>query len=77
MSTPVPRGSTAGQRPSGRVLVGVALAVLLVLWVAVNRNDVEVSFILFQASLPLWMALTLAALLGAAAGQLVGRRRRR
>ncbi|HEX6248294.1 MAG TPA: lipopolysaccharide assembly protein LapA domain-containing protein [Nocardioidaceae bacterium] len=77
--TPAPTQNTQGQtsrRVSGRTVAGGAAAVLLVVWILVNRDTVDVSFVIWSAQLPLWIALAIAGLLGAAACYLLGRRRR-
>lgn len=62
---------------NGRTVGGVAVALVLVVWILVNRNSVDVSFLLWSAQVPLWLALSVAGLLGATAGFLLGRRRYR
>jgi uncharacterized integral membrane protein len=62
---------------NGRTAGGVAVAVLLVVWILLNRGSVDVSFLLWSAQIPLWLALSVAGILGATAGFLLGRRRYR
>jgi uncharacterized integral membrane protein len=59
---------------SYRTLGGIAVAALIVVFVALNRDETEVSFVLFDARTSLWVALGLAAAGGFAAGFLIGRR---
>ncbi|HSJ21107.1 MAG TPA: LapA family protein [Nocardioidaceae bacterium] len=51
--------------------------VLLVVWILVNRDTVEVSFVVWTAALPLWVALIIAAVLGVVVGYLMARKRHR
>lgn len=60
---------------SWRTIVGILLALLVVLFIALNRDETEISFVLFNTRSTLWVALTLAALGGFVAGFLIGRRR--
>ncbi len=59
---------------SYRTLGGIALAVLSVVFIALNRDETEISFIVFTAETALWIALTLSAGAGFVAGFLFGRR---
>lgn len=68
-------GTPARKAPSGRQIAGFALVVLLVLFVAVNRDDTSVSFLLFEITAPLWIALLVTAVAGGAAGFLLSRKR--
>ena len=71
------RGRDARDGASGvsiRGVAGVVIALLTVLFVALNRDSTEVSFIAFSTETKLWVALTVAALLGVAVGFLLGRR---
>jgi uncharacterized integral membrane protein len=58
-------------------IAGSVVAALIVVFIALNRDETEVSFILFSAQTPLWMALTIAAAGAFVAGFLIGRRRYR
>ncbi len=69
------RGRTAGVSP--RTIAGIAVAVLIVLFIVLNRDKTDISFIVFTAETALWIALTLAAAGGFVAGFLIGRRRYR
>lgn len=60
-----------------RVWVGLAIGLLVVLFIALNRAETSISFIFFTAVTPLWVALSLAAAGGFVAGYLMGRRRYR
>ena len=60
---------------SGRAIGGLVVAALVVIFIAINRDQVEVSFVFFSATIALWVALTIAAVGGLVAGFLIGRRR--
>lgn len=74
-----------GKRADGRTISGVsyrtvgglAVAVLVVVFIAMNRDDTAVSFVLFTARTALWVALGVAAAGGFLAGYLLGRKRYR
>ncbi len=68
-------GSPAKTSPSTRQIVGIVLVVLLALFVIANRDDTNISFLLVDVTAPLWVALLVTAVLGAAAGFLLSRRR--
>jgi uncharacterized integral membrane protein len=74
--SPTPSSS----RPSwltNRVIGGLVIAVLLLLFISVNHEHTEISFIVFSAETSLWIALALAGAAGFLAGYLLGRRRYR
>ena len=60
---------------SGRAIGGLVIAALVVVFIAINRDQVEVSFVFFSATIALWVALTIAAVGGLLAGFLIGRKR--
>jgi uncharacterized integral membrane protein len=62
---------------SYRSLGAIAVAILVLLFIALNRDDAEVSFVVFDAQTSLWLALAVAAAGGFVAGLLVGRQRYR
>jgi uncharacterized integral membrane protein len=62
---------------SYRAIAGIAIAVLIVLFIVLNRDETDISFIVFTAETHLWIALTLAAAGGFVAGFLISRRRYR
>ena len=71
-------GGTAPARKrglSGRAIGGLVVAALVVVFIAINRDQVDVSFVFFTTTLALWVALTIAAVGGLIAGFLIGRRR--
>ena len=47
---------------------------LIVLFIVLNRDETDISFIVFSADTALWIALTVAAALGFVAGFPIGRR---
>ncbi len=60
---------------SGRAIGGLVVAALVIIFIAINRDQVEVSFVFFTTTLALWVALTIAAVGGLIAGFLIGRKR--
>ena len=62
---------------SARTIGGIVVAALVVLFIALNRDETELSFVLFDGQTSLWVALTVAAAGGFVAGFLIGRRRYR
>ena len=72
------RGGEAGRRrPSARTILGLVLVALVAIFIAVNRDETEISFLVYEADTALWIALTVAAVGGLLAGFLIGRRRSR
>ena len=59
---------------SYRTIAGLVLVVLVIVFVALNRDDTKISFIVFDSTTSLWVALALAAAAGFVAGFLIGRR---
>ena len=62
---------------SYRTIAGLVIAVLIVIFIALNRDETDISFIVFDAQTALWIALTVAAAGGFVAGFLIGRHRYR
>lgn len=62
---------------SWRTIAALLLALLVLLFVVLNRDETEISFVFFSARTALWVALLLAALGGFLAGFLMGRSRYR
>ena len=60
---------------SGRAIGGIVIAVVLIVFIAVNRDQTPVSFIFFTADVALWVALAIAAAGGFVAGYLISRKR--
>ena len=75
--TEYPGGAAPAKKSglSGRAIGGIVVALLVVVFIAINRDQVEVSFVFFTTTLALWVALTIAAVGGLVAGFLIGRRR--
>lgn len=69
-----PKGRSFALKPR-TVLAGLVSVVLLLFWSA-NRNQVKVSFLVFDSTVRVWVALLVASLFGLALGLLLGRRRR-
>ena len=57
--------------------LGLLLVVVAIVFIAQNRNDVTIWLLWASVSAPLWLVLTVVALIGVAAGYLFGRRNRR
>lgn len=60
---------------SGRAIGGIVIAALVVIFIAINREQVSVSFVFFTTTLSLWIALAICAVGGLLAGFLIGRKR--
>ena len=60
-----------------RAITGIVVVLLLFVFLAVNRDDTEVSFIFFTTTTALWAALGVAAVGGFLAGFVMGRSRYR
>ena len=75
MTQPAGSGASAKRGLSGRAIGGIVIAVLVVVFIAINRNQTSVSFIFFTADVALWVALAIAAAGGFIAGFLIGRKR--
>ncbi len=60
---------------SGRAIGGLIVAAVVVVFIVINRDQVEVSFVFFTATIALWVALAIAAVGGFLAGFLIGRKR--
>ncbi len=69
--------SAEGFRPSGRQIVGAIIAILLVIFIIANNDDVVVSLVVTDATLPMWLVLGVTALLGFGVGMMMGARRTR
>jgi uncharacterized integral membrane protein len=68
---------SARRRVPPRLVAAVLLIILAVLFIVMNRDRTNVSFIVFSHQTSLWIALTVAAAGGFLAGFLVSRRRYR
>jgi len=68
------RTEKAGGLTARRVLA-VVIAVALAIFVLQNRDETTVALFGFDVSLSLWLVLLVVAILGAAVGFLIGRRR--
>lgn len=78
MSAPQAARSTTPRRGfnlSYRTALAIVIAVLVVVFIVLNRDETRISFIFFHATTKLWVALTVAAAAGALAGFLVSRHR--
>ncbi len=62
---------------SGRAIVGIVVAILVVGFIALNRDVTTIHFLFFDAQMPLWIVLAIVAALGFIVGFLIGRKRYR
>lgn len=60
---------------SGRAIGGLVIAALVILFIAINRQQTEISFLFVSVQMALWIALAIAAVGGLIAGFLIGRKR--
>lgn len=60
-------------RPNPRLVLGIVLGVLVLVFIAENTAETKIRFFIPQVTAPLWMGLIVAALLGALAGALIAR----
>ena len=67
--------AASSRRLSNRMIVGIAVVALVLIFILVNRENTRIAFVFFHAEAPLWVALALAAGGGFVAGYLVARRR--
>lgn len=58
-----------------RQIIAIVIAVVSVALIAANRSETEVSFLVFDVFMPLWILLALVFVGGMATGALVVRRR--
>jgi drug/metabolite transporter (DMT)-like permease len=68
-------GGDEGFHPTRRQIIGGTVAVVLLVFIAVNNETTDVSFVFFEASLPLWVVLAVTAVLALGVGMLLGSRR--
>ena len=68
-------GDDDGFHPTRRQIVGAIVGVVLLVFIAVNNQTTDVSFVFFEASLPLWVVLAITAVLALGVGMLLGSRR--
>ena len=75
--------SEAGNSGSGmrvnitpRTWLGIAIAVVAIIFILQNRQPVEISLMMLRVSAPLWITLTAVFLAGFATGWLVSKRRK-
>lgn len=66
-----------GRRIDSRVVVGIVVLVVLLVFVFQNTEETPLHFLFFDFSAPLWLMLGLTVLLSLGVGYLLGRRRRR
>ncbi len=68
-------GQYRREGPSGKLIAAGVLLVLLVIFVLQNRDRANVDFLLWDVNARVWTVIVVAAVLGFAAGWLVGRTR--
>jgi uncharacterized integral membrane protein len=64
-------GPPSGFQVTPRMIGIAAIAVAAILFVVLNRDSVELSFIFFRLRMPVWVAFTALLLIGAAIGYFV------
>ena len=69
-SDPEPRPEGVSTLSTIRTAVGAVLLILLVVFVAINLQEVEIDFLIFSVQTPMLVAMLICALLGAAAALL-------
>ncbi|UDY34820.1 lipopolysaccharide assembly protein LapA domain-containing protein [Dermatobacter hominis] len=62
-------------RPSGRQIGGAIIAVLLLVFIVTNTDDAQVTLLVTDVTMPLWLVLAITALLGVVVGMGLGARR--
>lgn len=75
MTQPMQGESASRSRISGRAVGGIVIAILVIVFIVINRDPTNVSFLFTTVNIPLWIALTIAAAGGFIAGFLVSRKR--
>jgi uncharacterized integral membrane protein len=60
---------------SGRTIGGLIIAALVIVFIVINRDPANVSFLFFSVTMSLWIALAIAAAGGLIAGFLIGRKK--
>jgi uncharacterized integral membrane protein len=65
----------ARRRVNGRAIFGLVIALLVIGFIALNRDQTTINFLFFEAQLALWVVLAIVAALGFIAGFLIGRKR--
>lgn len=63
-----------GRRPTGGQIAAIVLAILAVVFIAQNRQEASVSLLFVTVTLPLWITLACATVVGIAVGWLIHRR---
>ena len=65
-------GSGRGFELNGRLVVLVLAVLALLAFVVQNTNDVRFNWLMIEVTMPLWLALVIAAVLGAIVANLAG-----
>jgi len=75
--------STAPNSPDGRSglstrqIVAIVLVVLGIVFIVVNRHEVDIRLIIPVIRMPVWVALTITFLIGGGAGFMFGKRKQK
>ena len=72
---PRPSSSRPARRASDGAIFGLVIALLVIAFIAVNRDQTTISFLFWDTQMALWVVLAIVAVLGFIAGFLIGRRR--
>jgi uncharacterized integral membrane protein len=60
-------------RPSTKVILAIVLAVVLLIFIVQNNGKGRIDFLFWNIQTRVWVALTIAAVLGFVAGYLIGK----
>ena len=72
-----PADQTHGFDANPRTIGAIVIGILLVIFIALNRDDTTIHFIVGDVTMSLWVVIAVTAVLAAAAGFLVGGRRQK
>jgi uncharacterized integral membrane protein len=64
------------ERHTARIVIGIVVVIVLVALIVDNTRDVKIGYVFGDASMPAFVLVLLAAVLGGIVGQLVGWRSR-
>ncbi len=71
----IDRGAGQEEGLCGRAIGGLIIAAVVIVFIVINRDQIQVNFLFFSAEIALWVALSIAAVGGLIAGFLIGRKR--
>lgn len=72
-----PDSGKPGITVSPRMIVGILIAVVLIVFIASNRDTVTVEFLVLDLNFPLWLTLAITAGLGFLVGMMFGGKRQK